>query len=193
MNVIKSLKRIFSGKEVYDDTEFDYNREIKLTDEDGELFRYKGQHDSNKPNGFGEAVYEGGDVYIGYFKNSKRDGVGMYKWISGDYFVGDWSNNERKGFGVNYIKSHDTVVFGKFDGINLIKEEGSFTKRLNKEHCVICGKHKKHVKYLIAGGIGNRAICDSCAFTAINTLKTELNYSEQEILGLINKPSGNIT
>lgn len=192
MSIGKSLKKLFSGPKVSEDAEFNFEKEIKLTDLDGETFKFKGEQKSNQPNGFGEALFEGGDVYIGYFKSGKRHGIGMYKWISGDYYVGNWSNNERKGFGVNYIKSYETVAFGEFDGIKLINAEGSITKRLNNNHCVICGKSKKNVNYLIAGGISDRAICDSCVIASIQAIKKELDYSETQLLELINKNTGNM-
>ncbi|WP_397363863.1 ClpX C4-type zinc finger protein [Olleya sp. R77988] len=192
MNLAKTIKKLLTKRKIPDvNSEFNPEKEIKLTDQDGEPFAFRGEQKNNEPNGFGEALFESGDIYLGYFKNKKREGIGMYKWKSGDYYVGNWSNNKRKGFGVNYVKGFESVVFGEFDGVKLIQEDGIITKRLNHNHCVICGKNKKLVNLLIAGGISNRAICDSCAIMALQTLKKEMNYSETELLELINKTTGN--
>lgn len=182
MYLVKLINKLFSTKEV---DEFDFEKERNLTDLDGEDFIYKGETIDDVPNGFGEAKFEGGDIYIGYFKGGMRHGVGMYRWISGDYHVGDWVNNERKGFGINYIKLHENVVYGEFDGLRLVNSEGAYTKQINSSYCVICGKYKKHVKLLLSGGITDRAICDTCTFLAVKTLKTEMNYSDAELLELI--------
>jgi hypothetical protein len=186
MSIIKNLKRLFNRTEVNDTSVFNPEKELKLTDQDGESYKYKGEQKNNEPHGFGEAIYESGDIYIGYFNSRKREGLGMYKWKSGDYYVGNWANNERNGFGVNYLKNHETVVFGEFNGLKLIHEEGLISKSLNHNHCIICGQNKKFVKHLIVGGISNRAICGSCTIIALKSLKKEMNYSDVELLDLIN-------
>lgn len=191
MKIAKKILRLFYKREVSDNSDFNFENEIKLTDLDGESFRYKGQKKNDKPDGFGEALYEGGDIYIGYFKNQKREGIGMYKWKSGDYYVGNWWNNDRKGFGINYLKTSETVVFGEFDGLKLVNESGLISKHLKHDHCLLCGKNKKYVRLLIAGGVGNRAICDSCVIIAMQTLNNEMKYSETELVDLLNENTGN--
>ncbi|AXG69816.1 MORN repeat protein [Kordia sp. SMS9] len=186
MNLSNAIKRLFTKRKDADiNSAFNLEKEIKLTDQDGESFVFRGEQKNDEPNGFGEAIFESGDVYLGYFKNRKREGIGMYKWESGDYYVGEWSNNKRQGFGINYVKDFETVIFGEFDGVQLMRESGSITKRLHHDHCVICGKNKKLVKALIAGGIQNRAICDGCTVTALQALKKEMKYSKAELLTLI--------
>lgn len=191
MRIVKNINRLFNNSEIQDNSEFDAEKEIKLTDQDGESFIYIGEQKNNEPNGFGKALFESGDLYMGYFANRKRDGIGMYKWKSGDYYVGSWSNNERKGFGINYIKDFETVVFGEFEGVRLKQQKGVITKLLNHNYCIICGKNKKNVNQLIVGGINNRAICDGCSILSIQILKKEMNYSDTDFLELINKTTAN--
>lgn len=168
-------------------SEFIVEEGIKLIDEDGENMIFKGEVKNNEPNGFGEAQFESGDLYIGHFKNRKRDGVGMYKWKEGDYYVGNWSNNNRNGFGINYIEKINTVLFGGFKDNRIVDEKGTISKLINHKYCIICGKNKKLVNVLISGGVKNRSICNNCIIQTAKLLKEEMNYSQTEFLDLINE------
>lgn len=188
MKLKESLKKIITMlKHSESDKDFIVENGIKLTDEDGENMIFKGEVKGNEPNGFGEAQFEGGDLYLGYFKNKKRDGVGMYKWKEGDYYVGNWSNNARNGFGINYVKKANTVIFGEFEDNRIIDERGAISKSLDHKYCIICGKNKKLVEVLIAGGVKNRTICNNCIIESVKLLKKEMNYNETEILKLIDE------
>lgn len=51
----------------------------------------------------GQSTYiwdEGGDKYIGDFKNGQFDGNGTYTWTNGDNYSGEFKDNKRKGQGV---------------------------------------------------------------------------------------------
>jgi hypothetical protein len=52
----------------------------------------------NIMNGKGEKIYEGGEKYVGYWKDGKRHGKGTMKNQEGTY-VGDWKNDKRDGKG----------------------------------------------------------------------------------------------
>lgn len=190
MNFIHRLKSIRSRlKRNSSNTEFITDEEILLTDEDGENMSFKGEMRDGKPNRFGEAIFEGGDLYLGYFKDQKREGIGMYKWESGDYYVGNWSKNKRKGFGVNYSKKANSVMFGDFEGTKLIHEKGRQSKLNSSKICNFCGKSINNVEVLIKGGIKGSGICNSCIVETFQLLKEEMNYNESDVLGLLKKES----
>ena len=68
---------------------------------------------------FGMTIYEGGDRYVGDFRDGKRDGFGVYFYSengdsAGDIYVGHHSNSIFKGLGT-YIWNDGRVDIGMFD------------------------------------------------------------------------------
>lgn len=62
---------------------------------------YMGSYDENsKRSGNGVAVYPGGYLYIGEYKDGVRSGQGLWYYPSGSgYFTGAWANDAPNGYG----------------------------------------------------------------------------------------------
>ncbi len=88
-------------------------------------------------NGDGTFVYNGGDKYLGTFKNGVREGKGTLDYASGDQYVGEFAGDKRNGNGTYKFANGDVYV-GQFrdgerngTGVYTFKEgpvfEGSFS------------------------------------------------------------------
>ena len=47
--------------------------------------------------GYGEEIYSSGDSYKGQFQSNKPDGKGEYLWKNNNYYVGEFSNGLKHG------------------------------------------------------------------------------------------------
>ena len=66
-------------------------------------FRYNGQFNMGKIDGYGKIVFlenkEGIGEYEGFFKNNNIEGKGIMKWKNGNIYEGDMKNGKMNGFG----------------------------------------------------------------------------------------------
>ena len=60
-------------------------------------------------NGYGQGVWENGDLYLGMWKNGHRNGIGHYTWPSGDQYHGTYNEDKREGHGTYTF--HDQNVY----------------------------------------------------------------------------------
>ena len=61
-------------------------------------------------NGFGTAVYDNGDKYVGEFKNGKRHGQGTITSLDSHKYAGEWKNNKMNGKGFFTYSSGRTFI-----------------------------------------------------------------------------------
>ena len=71
----------------------------------------------------GTYIHDGGDKYIGAFKNGNRYGAGIYTWDSGEKHDGLWVEGKRKGKGIRYYKN-GTSKTGIWKGNELQSQTG---------------------------------------------------------------------
>ena len=71
----------------------DYNNEIKIKKENGEI--YKGELVNGLKEGKGEYISSNGEKYIGEFKNDVKDGKGIMEYKNGDKYDGNFKNGLR--------------------------------------------------------------------------------------------------
>ena len=84
---------------------------------DGYTYLYTGALLNEKPDGFGEIVYDNGDCYKGGFRSGRFDGEGVYTSASGWRYEGGFAGGRMAGEG-RYIYADGSVVSGAWsDGI----------------------------------------------------------------------------
>lgn len=57
-------------------------------------FKYEGDLDEMKPDGYGTCIYKDGTKYTGYWSNNKKEGLGIQKSKDGNLEFGTFKNNE---------------------------------------------------------------------------------------------------
>ena len=77
----------------------------------------------------GSYTYDGGDIYVGEWKDDKRHGQGTYYYLEnnrfkGDKYVGEWRNGDRHGRGT-YIRANGDKYIGEFRG-NKVSGHGTY-------------------------------------------------------------------
>ena len=75
---------------------------------------YKGAVSNGKRNGYGEMIFDNGEVYTGQWENDKRNGKGTLVYPNGNVYEGMWKNNKRCGNGKMTYSSGD-VYEGQWD------------------------------------------------------------------------------
>ena len=68
---------------------------------------YYGDLKSEKPDGYGRAIYKNGNMYEGYFINGKRQGYGIYKFFDGERYEGEWYQDQQYGNGTYYFANNN--------------------------------------------------------------------------------------
>jgi hypothetical protein len=97
-------------------------------------------------NGEGRAIYEGGDIYSGAWKEGRAHGRGTLYYARGGVYTGNWENGMANGFGVflfpngdRYVgnwkdsKAHGIGSLYKFDGSLLFEGEWMEGKQIEKK------------------------------------------------------------
>ena len=64
-------------------------------------------------NCYGEWTFDGGDKYVGEFKDNKMHGQGTYTYASGSKYVGEWTDGKANGQGTYYYVSGNKYI-GEF-------------------------------------------------------------------------------
>ena len=87
-------------------------------------FRYKGQFNNGKINGYGKIIFygkkEGEGEYEGYFKDNNIEGKGIMKWNNGNIYQGEMKNGKMNGFG-KFIPKRGIPFQGFFRNIIRVK------------------------------------------------------------------------
>ncbi len=80
---------------------------LLLESSKGTKFRYLGDLNKDKANGYGVAVYDSGSTYEGEWKNNMRHGEGAFSWKDGESYTGTYKNDMREGYGIYVWKNGD--------------------------------------------------------------------------------------
>ena len=72
---------------------------------------YYGELKSGKPEGYGRAIYNNGNMYEGNFENGMRHGYGVYVFSDGERYEGQWYQDQQHGKGIYYFSNNN-----KYDG-----------------------------------------------------------------------------
>lgn len=80
-------------------------------------YEYIGELKNGKPDGWGIARYENGNVirYVGQFRNGFYSGKGVLLFTDSVFLAGQWKDGKLNGQGTNYTKN-GTIYFGNFGG-----------------------------------------------------------------------------
>ena len=93
--------------------------------------KYVGEWKNNKKHGQGTYTSQAGSSYIGEYKNGKKHGQGTYTYPDGSIYVGQLENGDFNGQGSLTLANGDTYV-GEFKDNNF-NGQGTFTFGPNSE------------------------------------------------------------
>ena len=77
-------------------------------------FKYNGNFENNKKNGFGIEIYQDGSQYEGNFVDNKKSGKGVYKFSNGEKYEGEFENDLYNGRGKYTWKTKGQKYEGEF-------------------------------------------------------------------------------
>ena len=94
--------------------------------------RYIGDFRNGRRNGCGTFVFANGRIYTGQFKNDQFAGLGEWKFENGDRYVGEFADNKCSGQGT-FIQADGSFKSGTWQDGNLINDTASCNRGIAYE------------------------------------------------------------
>jgi len=97
-------------------------------------YKYEGEIENGKPNGWGKFTYPSGSMHEGEYKEGKYHGQGTFTFAKGKKVVGEFKEN--KPWNVTEFDKDGNIIAKYLEGVELLDKKSKgvlFTRKVNGE------------------------------------------------------------